>query len=147
MNVHLWFPVQVPAPAPNLQAVSITPTTVTLTWERPLTGNGEIQTYKIYYSEKGKDVEQVRSGNRGWRKFWLKVTKCSKNVLSVVFLVSQDIDVVSLSYTMTGLKKFTEYSFRVVAYNKHGPGVSTDDLTVHTLSDGIVVFFLRRVPQ
>ncbi|KAK3558804.1 hypothetical protein QTP86_028759, partial [Hemibagrus guttatus] len=96
--------VQVPGPAPKLQAVSITPTTVTLTWERPLTGNGDIQTYKLYYSEKGKDVEQ-------------------------------DIDVVGLSYTMTGLKKFTEYSVRVVAYNKHGPGVSTDDLTVHTLSD------------
>ncbi|XP_058263418.1 neogenin isoform X2 [Hemibagrus wyckioides] len=96
--------VQVPGPAPKLQAVSITPTTVTLTWERPLTGNGDIQTYKLYYTEKGKDVEQ-------------------------------DIDVVSLSYTMMGLKKFTEYSFRVVAYNKHGPGVSTDDLTVHTLSD------------
>ncbi|XP_060770509.1 neogenin isoform X6 [Neoarius graeffei] len=96
--------VQVPGPAPNLQAVSITPTTVTLTWERPLTGNGEIHTYKLYYSEKGKDVEQ-------------------------------DIDVVGLSYTMTGLKKFTEYSFRVVAYNKHGSGVSTDDLSVQTLSD------------
>ncbi|XP_017341343.1 neogenin isoform X8 [Ictalurus punctatus] len=96
--------VQVPGPAPNLQAVSITSSTVTLTWERPLMGNGEIQTYKLYYSEKGKDVEQ-------------------------------DIDVVGLSYTMTGLKKFTEYSFRVVAYNKHGPGVSTDDLSVQTLSD------------
>ncbi|TSK13442.1 Neogenin [Bagarius yarrelli] len=96
--------VQVPGPAPNLQAVSITSTTVTLTWERPLTGNGEIQSYKMYYSEKGKGVEQ-------------------------------DMDVVGLSYTMTGLKKFTEYSFRVVAYNKHGPGVSTDDLMVHTLSD------------
>ncbi|GAA6109188.1 neogenin isoform X1 [Tachysurus ichikawai] len=96
--------VQVPGPAPNLQAVSITSSTVTLTWERPLTGNGEIQTYKLYYSEKGKDVEQ-------------------------------DTDVLGLSYTMTGLKKFTLYSFRVVAYNKHGPGVSTDDLMVHTLSD------------
>lgn len=41
-----------------------------------------------------------------------------------------------LSYTMSGLKKFTEYSFRVVAHNKHGPGVSTDDVVVHTYSDG-----------
>ncbi|KAI4874309.1 hypothetical protein NFI96_001224 [Prochilodus magdalenae] len=96
--------VQVPGPAPNLQAVSITPTSVTLTWERPVTGNGEIQTYKLYYSEKGQDSEQ-------------------------------DMDVVGLAYTMTGLKKFTEYSFRVVAYNKHGPGVSTEDLAVQTLSD------------
>ncbi|XP_026875777.2 neogenin isoform X4 [Electrophorus electricus] len=96
--------VQVPGPAPNLQAASITSTSVTLTWERPLTGNGEIHTYKLYYSEKGQDTEQ-------------------------------DLDVAGLSYTMTGLKKFTEYSFRMVAYNKHGPGVSTEDLLIQTLSD------------
>lgn len=58
---HLVIPVQVPGPAPNLQAVSITPTSVTLTWERPVTGNGEIQNYKLYYTEKGQDSEQVRS--------------------------------------------------------------------------------------
>lgn len=40
------------------------------------------------------------------------------------------------SYTMTGLRKNTEYSFRVVANNKHGPGVSTEDIAVRTLSDG-----------
>lgn len=37
---------------------------------------------------------------------------------------------------MTGLKKNAEYSFRVVANNKHGPGVSTEDIIVRTLSDG-----------
>lgn len=39
---------------------------------------------------------------------------------------------------MTGLRKNTEYNFRVVANNKHGPGVSTDDITVRTLSDGLL---------
>ncbi|KAM9422672.1 neogenin 1a isoform 27-T27 [Salvelinus alpinus] len=96
--------VQVPGPAPNLQAVSTTPTSVTLNWDTPLTGNGDVLTYKVYYMEKGLDLEQ-------------------------------DIDAGALSYTLMGLKKFTEYSIRVVAFNKHGPGVSTGDITVTTLSD------------
>lgn len=48
----------------------------------------------------------------------------------------QDVDIDGQSYTLTGLKKNTEYSFRVVANNKHGPGVSTEDVVFRTLSDG-----------
>ncbi|XP_052453321.1 neogenin isoform X4 [Carassius gibelio] len=104
LTVATQLEVQVPGPAPNLQVVSVSTASVTLSWDRPSTGNGEIQTYRLFYSEKGHDSEQ-------------------------------DMDVTGLSYTMTGLKKFTEYSFRVVAYNKHGPGVSTEDIVVRTLSD------------
>ncbi|KAM4602802.1 neogenin 1a isoform 1-T1 [Polymixia lowei] len=104
LRVATQAEVQVPGPAPNLQAVSNTPTSVSLSWDTPLTGNGEILTYKLYYTDKSLGNEQ-------------------------------DVDIGSQSYTMTGLKKYTEYSFRVVAYNKHGPGVSTEDITVRTLSD------------
>ncbi|NWR85358.1 NEO1 protein, partial [Furnarius figulus] len=96
--------VQLPGPAPNIRAYSSSPTSVTVTWETPLSGNGDIQNYKLYYMEKGQDTEQ-------------------------------DVDVAGLSHTVTGLKKFTEYTFRVVAYNKHGPGVSTHDVVARTLSD------------
>uniref|UniRef100_A0A670Z9W2 Neogenin 1 n=1 Tax=Pseudonaja textilis TaxID=8673 RepID=A0A670Z9W2_PSETE len=96
--------VQLPGPAPNIRAYAISPTSITVTWGTPLSGNGEIQNYKLYYTEKGMENEQ-------------------------------DIDVGGLSYTVIGLKKYTEYSFRVVAYNKHGPGVSTQDVVIRTLSD------------
>lgn len=66
----LVFPVQVPGPAPNLQAVSTTPTSVTLSWDTPLTGNGDVLTYKVYYMEKGLDLEQVRPSVMGGGVRW-----------------------------------------------------------------------------
>ncbi|OCT89405.1 neogenin isoform X3 [Xenopus laevis] len=104
LKVETQPEVQVPGPAPNFKATSISSTSVSVSWETPLSGNGEIQSYKLYYLEKGADNEQ-------------------------------DIDVGGQSYTLNGLKKYTEYTFRVVAFNKHGPGVSTQDVTVRTLSD------------
>uniref|UniRef100_A0A1A8R9B2 Neogenin 1 n=1 Tax=Nothobranchius rachovii TaxID=451742 RepID=A0A1A8R9B2_9TELE len=104
LKVATQAEVQVPGPAPNLQAVANTPTSVSLSWDKPLTGNGEILTYKLFYTDRGFGSEL-------------------------------DVDVDGQSYTMTGLKKNTEYSFRVVANNKHGPGVSTEDVVVRTLSD------------
>ncbi|XP_074933177.1 netrin receptor DCC [Phalacrocorax aristotelis] len=47
----------------------------------------------------------------------------------------QNVEVDGLSYRLEGLKKFTEYSLRFLAYNRYGPGVSTEDVTVTTLSD------------
>ncbi|XP_064421842.1 neogenin 1a isoform X3 [Latimeria chalumnae] len=104
LKVETQPEVQVPGPAPNLQAYATSPTSITATWETPLSGNGEIQNYKLYYMEQGTGIEQ-------------------------------DVDVTGLYYTINGLKKYTEYSFRVVALNKHGPGVSTQDVTAQTFSD------------
>ncbi|MEQ2229647.1 hypothetical protein ILYODFUR_020930, partial [Ilyodon furcidens] len=104
LKVATQAEVQVPGPAPNLQTVSNTPTSVSLSWDKPLTGNGEILSYKLYYTDRSVGTEE-------------------------------DVDIDGQSYTMAGLKKNTEYSFRVVANNKHGPGVSTEDVIVRTLSD------------
>ncbi|XP_036074254.1 neogenin isoform X10 [Rousettus aegyptiacus] len=104
LRVETQPEVQLPGPAPNIRAYATSPTSITVTWETPLSGNGEIQNYKLYYMEKGTDREK-------------------------------DVDISSHSHTINGLKKYTEYSFRVVAYNKHGPGVSTQDVAVQTLSD------------
>lgn len=46
------------------------------------------------------------------------------------------MEVEGLSYRLEGLKKFTEYTLRFLAYNRYGPGVSTEDVMVTTLSDG-----------
>ncbi|NXW01616.1 DCC protein, partial [Fregetta grallaria] len=47
----------------------------------------------------------------------------------------QNVEVDGLSYRLEGLKKFTEYTLRFLAYNRYGPGVSTEDVTITTLSD------------
>ncbi|NXS67671.1 DCC protein, partial [Pandion haliaetus] len=47
----------------------------------------------------------------------------------------QNVEVDGLSYRLEGLKKFTEYTLRFLAYNRYGPGVSTEDVMVTTLSD------------
>lgn len=59
---------------------------------------------------------------------------CLNNDSGILCL--QNIEVDGLSYKLEGLKKFTEYTLRFLAYNRYGPGVSTDDVTVVTLSDG-----------
>ncbi|MEE6457857.1 hypothetical protein FKM82_000073 [Ascaphus truei] len=47
----------------------------------------------------------------------------------------QNIEVDGLYYKLEGLRKFTEYIIRVLAYNRYGPGVTNEELTVVTLSD------------
>lgn len=57
-------------------------------------------------------------------------------VTGACFSVGQNVEVVGQSYRMEGLKKFTEYSLRVLAVNRHGPGLSDIDMLITTLSDG-----------
>lgn len=49
-------------------------------------------------------------------------------------------------YKLEGLKKFTEYIFRFLVYNRYGLGVFIDDIIVVTFFDGkfyIMKFDLR----
>ena len=38
-----------------------------------------------------------------------------------------------------GLQPSTKYQFRVVAYNEHGPGDSSDEFTVETQGEGKII--------
>ncbi|CAF99906.1 unnamed protein product, partial [Tetraodon nigroviridis] len=111
---------QVPGPAPNLQAVSNTPTSVSLSWEKT--------------PDRKRRHRHLQAVLRRQKRRQRAATKAP--VDEPVCPLVQDVDVDAQSHTVTGLKKNTEYSFRVVANNKHGPGVSTEDVTVRTLSDG-----------
>ncbi|XP_019622375.1 PREDICTED: neogenin-like isoform X4 [Branchiostoma belcheri] len=98
--------VHVPGPATSLQAVSVSPVAISVSWQPPNQRNGVILNYKLYYVE-----------------------------MAAGPLNEGSVDVSGLSHTLSGLKKYTEYSFRVVAYNQHGPGMSTEEVIVRTLSD------------
>ncbi|NXY51662.1 DCC protein, partial [Ceuthmochares aereus] len=63
---------------------------------------------------------------QGYRLFWTETMTGRE----------QHVEVDGLSYRLEGLKKFTEYTLRFLAFNRYGPGVSSQDVTVTTLSDG-----------
>ncbi|XP_066567064.1 netrin receptor DCC [Amia ocellicauda] len=62
---------------------------------------------------------------QGYRLFWIDT--CTGK--------EQSVELSGQSYKLEGLKKFTEYTIRILAYNHYGPGIATEDLTVTTLSD------------
>uniref|UniRef100_A0A7N8WX49 DCC netrin 1 receptor n=1 Tax=Mastacembelus armatus TaxID=205130 RepID=A0A7N8WX49_9TELE len=47
----------------------------------------------------------------------------------------KDVEVDGLNYKMEGLNKFTEYTVRVLAVNRYGPGTASDIMSVITQSD------------
>uniref|UniRef100_UPI00358F32F7 neogenin-like isoform X2 n=1 Tax=Myxine glutinosa TaxID=7769 RepID=UPI00358F32F7 len=106
LQVVMQDEVQVPSLVMGLQAFAVSPTAVNITWEPPLRTFGPILRYKLSYMEKETD----------------RATE-------------QTVDIKGLSYLKDGLKKFTQYGFWVVAYNTNGPGTSSVEVDVRTLSD------------
>ncbi|NWV51269.1 DCC protein, partial [Daphoenositta chrysoptera] len=62
---------------------------------------------------------------QGYRLFWTEAATGRE----------QTVDVDGRSYRLEGLKKFMEYRLRFLAYNRYGPGISSEEVTVTTLSD------------
>uniref|UniRef100_A0A8C9ZLL9 DCC netrin 1 receptor n=1 Tax=Sander lucioperca TaxID=283035 RepID=A0A8C9ZLL9_SANLU len=54
----------------------------------------------------------------------------------------QSVEVNGLNYKMEGLNKFTEYTVRVLAINRYGPGAAVDSVSVTTQSDGDLISLL-----
>ncbi|MEQ2277971.1 hypothetical protein XENORESO_010511, partial [Xenotaenia resolanae] len=47
----------------------------------------------------------------------------------------QSVEVSGLNYKMDGLNRFTEYTVRVLAINRYGPGTASESVSVTTQSD------------
>ena len=83
-------------------------------WDGPATTTEPITHYTLYYYDTRDDGDE------------------------------EEIRVVETDYTITELRKFNEYSFRVVANNKNGPGTSSDEVTARTHSDGTKLWVISR---
>jgi hypothetical protein len=101
-------PTNTPSAPRDLTAILISSRFVTLTWLAPLvTNGGAVLTYSVYYKQVGSTRERV---------FNTSATQKEANI--------------------QGLRPDSNYAFRVVAYNDHGPGDSTKELNVQTHPEG-----------
>lgn len=83
---------------------------VTLTWQAPSRPAGDILAYSVYYRRTDSTREQVVNTTR----FRLE------------------------EVSIRGLRSATTYFFRVVAYNKNGPGETSEEVEVVTLTEADV---------
>ncbi|GBL86951.1 Neogenin [Araneus ventricosus] len=97
----------VPTSPVDVKAVIVSTRFVTLSWTQPVKTYGEIIAYSVYYKES---------------------TSTRERVLNTTRLRLEEINI-------QGLQPSTKYQFRVVAYNEHGPGASSEEITVETQSE------------
>ena len=80
---------------------------VTLAWQEPAESNSPVVTYSVYYKEAGSARERVLNTTAG-----------------------------QTEVSIQNLRSDTSYTVRVVAYNEHGPGSPSKDITVRTHPEG-----------
>lgn len=91
----------------NLKAIALSPETIEVSWEPPA-GNGPAPVqYKLFYIRKDHEPGEKET------QIVMKKT----------------------SYTLHGMEKYVEYMIRVEAEGTNGAGLSSEQVTVRTLSD------------
>ncbi|XP_076760113.1 cell adhesion molecule Dscam2 isoform X3 [Xylocopa sonorina] len=114
--LHAQTDGEIPSGPPrHVKAEPLGPQQVKVTWQPPDRShwNGELLGYKISYANLGGNDQSV-------------------NVTSVGITGNGDG---SYDYRLTGLRKYTQYSVVVKAYNNKGDGPGSDPVKVQTLED------------
>ncbi|KAI4816502.1 hypothetical protein KUCAC02_008828, partial [Chaenocephalus aceratus] len=127
--------------------------TFRVSWEPPSQPNGPVLSYRLLWTER-PSKRAVTSLLHYFLSvpllllYFLSVTSLLHYFLSVPLLLLYflsvnvtaallpSVEVNGLNYKMEGLNKFTEYTVRVLAINRYGPGTAPVTVSVTTQSDG-----------
>ena len=106
------FSIEVPSKAPSSFSVTAqTSTTITASWQLLPDGrNGIIKGFRLFYKKKGSPGSQTVQVPFNSGSIWTKV--------------------------VSGLDKYTEYDFQVLAYTSVGNGPNSSITSMRTLEDG-----------
>ncbi|XP_021962804.1 neogenin isoform X2 [Folsomia candida] len=129
--------VNVPGSPANLRPVLVTPTSIKLAWSQPEVSNGNIQRYKVYYVEASsktstsgtvkliEEDDDTAEEDDGEIEDYLLPNNggIQSKTVNIPEVVIED------------LKIYTEYYIWVLAFNQNGPGPSSEEIKIVTLSD------------
>ena len=113
-SYHLPYLISVPSQAPsNFTVTAITSTSIKASWQLPpkYARHGTITGFKLFYAK--------------------KASQGSPNVLTN--------NVTSLSRVVSGLDKYTEYEFQVLAFSSKGDGPKSSVVVERTKEDGKLI--------
>ena len=97
----------VPDAPKNLRATARSPTSILVSWDSPSVSDTAVLGYAVYYYDVGSSET-----------------------------TEAELNVTGSTCTLVDLRKYHQYSVRVVAYGANGRGASTPEVYCRTLSDG-----------